>query len=287
MPFVLYFGHVNLDIILRVTSLVDKGKSGEVLEMKERIGGTAYNAYRSLRALGVPAHIFTVVAHNFPEFLEGPVIRTRHTPQCWIITDGLEQTAYVYQGIWKHASELHIDMDTLTNYQWLHFSTGNPEFYLQVAQTAKDMDVKIGFDPSQEIHYIYSKELFRQLLSLSYIFFCNQTEYNQARKWAGDILEDKIIIRTEGARGASLYIPKHGWKRIGGYKVKVIDTTGAGDSFRAGFYAAVFRGYGLENAIKIGNLVASKVVSQETGYFTGNWEDIQASLSGQISRREQ
>ncbi len=287
MPFVLYFGHVNTDIILRVDSLVDKGKSGEVLEVKERIGGTAYNAYRSLQALGVPAHIFTVVAHNFPEPLEGPVIRTHYTPRCWIITDGMEQTAYVYQGIWKYASELHINMDTLTHYQWLHFSTGNPEFYLQVAQTASNLGLKIGFDPSQEIHYIYSRELFRRLLSLSDIFFCNQTEYAQARKWAEHILEDKIIIRTEGARGASLYIPKHGWKRIGGYKVKVIDTTGAGDSFRAGFYASLYRGFGLEDAVKIGNLVASRVVSQDTGYFTGNWESIQASLSGQTSRREQ
>ncbi len=270
--FLLYFGHVNFDTILRVSRLPGKGESTEVLNIFERIGGTAYNAYMGLRALGVPVHLFTVVGEDFSDKLEGWVIKGSRTPRCWIVSDGKEQSAFMYQGLWKNEEELHIDFDALGEYEYLHFSTGNPKFYLKVAREGKRKGAKIAFDPSQEIHYVYDRRMFRELLDLADLFFCNEREYEKAEEYASDILYSKIIVRTEGDRGASLYLPEEGWKHFPANKVDVVDTTGAGDSFRAGFYAALYHGYSIEDAVKCGNSIAAKVVSSTDTYYTGPWD---------------
>ncbi len=280
---VLYFGHVNIDVLLRVSGIPSRGESTEVVKMSERIGGTAYNAYKGLKSLGVPVDIFTVVGQDFEEKLDGYVIRGERTPMCWIVTDGKEQTAFVYQGLWKNKQRLNLDLRVLENYSHIHFSTGNPHFYLRVALRARELGKIIAFDPSQEIHYIYSKDIFKRMLSLSNFFFCNEREYEKALEFAPELLKRKIVIRTEGARGASLYSPTKGWRYFPAYKVDVVETTGAGDSFRAGFYAALYHGYSIEDAIKAGNWVASRVVSSSSTYYTGRWEELSESLRTDVS----
>ncbi len=272
MTYILYFGHVNIDVMLKVENFGNLGESREVKEYESRVGGTAYNAYKSLIALGVPTKIFSVVGPEI-ENLDGYFVRDKRNPTCWIITNGEEQMAYIYQGLWKnlHKMKVYIPID---EFEWLHFSTGNPEFYIKIAKKAKVMGKKISFDPSQEIHYVYNERKFTDMLSLADIFFCNEREYEKALQFSGEKLFNKIIVRTEGNRGASLYYPHKGWKHFNGISVKAIDTTGAGDTFRAAFYAALYRGHTLEEAIKYGNLAAAKVVMSKESFYTGTWEEL-------------
>ena len=53
-------------------------------------------------------------------------------------------------------------------------------------------------------------------------------------------------------RGRNLSIP-----RVPSYKVKVVDTTGGGDSFTAGFIHAKYHGYSNEEAVKFASAVAA------------------------------
>ncbi len=269
MPYLLYFGHVNVDVIMHVKEFAPIGESREVGMYESRIGGTAYNAYKSLKNLGVPVKIFSVISPEMEDEVEGYFVFDDRNPTCWVVTDGREQMAYVYQGKWNRREELSLDYEVLQDFDWIHISTGNPDFYLDIARYAKKMGKNIGFDPSQEIHYVYGEERFIRLLELSDLFFCNEREYKRALELAGDLLFEKTIVRTEGAKGASLYIPEKGWLREEAFKVPVIDTTGAGDSFRAGFYAALYHGHSLQDALRIGNFVASKVVSNEASYYLG------------------
>ena len=282
MPYLLYFGHVNVDVIMRVKEFAPIGESREVVMYERRIGGTAYNAFKSLMNLGVPTKIFSVISPEMKEGIDGYFVYDKMNPTCWIVTDGKEQLAYIYQGKWKRRDELNMDYSVLQNFEWIHLSTGNPEFYLDVARYAKKIGKKVGFDPSQEIHYVYGRDIFRNILRLSDIFFCNEREYEKALEFAEDILFEKTIVRTEGCRGASLYIPSRGWIRGEAFEVPVIDTTGAGDSFRAGFYAALYYGHSLEDAIRIGNFVASRVVANESSYYLGTWDDVLDFMGNKI-----
>jgi sugar/nucleoside kinase (ribokinase family) len=56
---------------------------------------------------------------------------------------------------------------------------------------------------------------------------------------------------------------------------KVIDTTGAGDYFAAGFLAGYAKGYDLEKCGKLGTLLASRVIGTIGAQLTDNdWEEI-------------
>ena len=68
----------------------------------------------------------------------------------------------------------------------------------------------------------------------------------------------KMVIVTCGKHGASLYTGKeiiHSPAR----KVKALDTTGAGDSFAAGFIAAFLKDKNLNYCLDYANLVASSL----------------------------
>ncbi len=59
----------------------------------------------------------------------------------------------------------------------------------------------------------------------------------------------KILLVTDGGRGAKLYLSDGKVFECGGYKVKTVDTTGAGDSFFGGFIARIMENGGIsENA---------------------------------------
>ncbi len=272
MSYLLYFGHVNIDVMLRVQNFGNVGESREVVSYETRLGGTAYNAYMSLLALRVPSKIFSVIGPEI-EGIDGYFVRDDKTPTCWLISDGREQMAYVYQGKWKEMDRMEIDIP-IEEFEWLHFSTGNPKFYIGVARKAKELGRKISFDPSQEIHYIYDEKTFMEMLSLADLLFCNEKEYEKALNFAKNKLFEKIIIRTEGEKGASIFVPDEGWDHIEAEKVNVVDTTGAGDTFRAGFYAALYRGYGIKESVKYGNLAAAKVVQTKSTFYTGTWDDL-------------
>jgi len=71
---------------------------------------------------------------------------------------------------------------------------------------------------------------------------------------------DALLI-TKGKYGCSIY-SKDLKINVPAYMVKVIDASGAGDSFNAGFVAARIKGYNTYNSVKIGNATASFIIEK-------------------------
>lgn len=57
----------------------------------------------------------------------------------------------------------------------------------------------------------------------------------------------KILLVTDGGKGAKLYLADGKVYECGGYKVKAVDTTGAGDSFFGGFIARIMENGGISD----------------------------------------
>lgn len=66
----------------------------------------------------------------------------------------------------------------------------------------------------------------------------------------------KAVINKRGAAGA-LLVTADEVRMFGGYTVKAVDTTAAGDSFNAGFSVGIARGFTIEDAIMLGNAVGA------------------------------
>ena len=114
--------------------------------------------------------------------------------------------------------------------------------------------------------YPYTKtgfEKLKQLLELSNIVIMNRDELRSLGVRPEDILSTgtEIVVITLGEDGSIAYTPE-GAVRADSFKTKVVDTTGAGDGFSAGFLYGYLNGFDLEKCLMIGNWVASKNISR-------------------------
>jgi sugar/nucleoside kinase (ribokinase family) len=88
---------------------------------------------------------------------------------------------------------------------------------------------------------------------------------------AAAVLLDKgarCVVITQGSGGATAFTAR---ERIHqpGFPTKAFDTTGAGDSFNAGFLYARLQGYSLQKSIIFANALASIVVSRKENRYPG------------------
>jgi len=98
-----------------------------------------------------------------------------------------------------------------------------------------------------------------------------KTDLDSALKFSSEDIEKSGIKLREKVNGTVLisagekgvYVFDEKIKHILGFKVNVKDTTGAGDSFNAGFISGFCCGGDLEEASYIGNLVAGVTVQKE------------------------
>ncbi len=115
--------------------------------------------------------------------------------------------------------------------------------------------VKLPYHLYEKIDYIVPNQLEIDFLTPSYL----ETEDKQV-EW---LLNKgvKNILLTKGAGGVTYYSSNkvEGYKAI---KVKVVDSTAAGDTFVGAFCSALSRGYELNNAILFANLAAAFSVTK-------------------------
>ena len=281
MNFLGVFGHVILDYIANLEALPAPNTSVQILDRRRFFGGTGGNIARISARLDVPTALASFVGEDFPteyrEALEGDgvdltdlrQVRGVSTPTAWIFTDRRgNQIAIVDQGPMKSAGKYGVLAHTVRSSEIVHLGTGRPEYYLKVAALAAKLGKRIAFDPSQEIHYVYTRETFRRLLGYAQMFFGNEVEMKRAlgfvrRKRPADLLEwVDVVVMTRGAKGSTI-LSNEGTVNVPPiHSRKVVDVTGAGDAYRAGFYAGLFRGFDLYRCGLVGSAVAGFVIER-------------------------
>jgi len=244
------------------------------------VGGTGTNIAVIASALGVPTALCGFVGKDFPKgftkFIRSKkvimnefVVQERYyTAQAMIINDSKkEQRALFYQGPQGSASTLNnVLKKNAGKSKYVHFSTGEPDYYLNIMSSIKGNERNISFDPAQEIHKIWNKEKFTKALGMSDMLFCNKYEAVSAVKYSSvngvSEIDAKMVVCTKGPEGSELYvngkrtdIPVIDAKRT-------VDATGAGDAYRAGFYAGKYNKYSDVDALVIGAAAASFVVEE-------------------------
>jgi sugar/nucleoside kinase (ribokinase family) len=125
---------------------------------------------------------------------------------------------------------------------------------------------RISFDPAQEIHKIWNKEKFSNALKMCDILFCNRYEASSVLRYtSADSLSEvnaKMLICTKGQDGSELYVNGEMTKIPAVAAANCIDATGAGDAYRAGFYAGKYNKYSDTDAAVIGAATASFIVER-------------------------
>ena len=280
--FVGVFGHVVMDYIVTLRRLPKPNTSIEILDRQRYFGGTGGNLARAAARLGVKASLASFVGGDFPadyrtalredgvDTADLRAVRGANTPTAWVFSDSRgNQMAVIDQGPMKEAARFPVLRHSVRDVELVHLATGRPEYYVRVAELAESLGRTIAFDPSQEIHYVYTPRLFRALLSRSKYLFGNEAEIVRAKRLArvtsteGLLRTTAVVVATLGSRGSAVYT-REGRIRIPRIPPRrVVDVTGAGDAYRAGFYAGLARGFDMRRCGILGSAVASFVVEKK------------------------
>ena len=193
---------------------------------------------------------------------------TLHTARCTITTDDAHaQIVTFYAGAMADARKIDLSSinDEVGGFDLVLIGPDDPEGMLRHTNVCRDRGLPFAADPSQQLAWA-GGDMIRQLIDGATYLFSNDYEaalIEQKTGWTTADVQAHVGTRvvTHGADGVKVY-PADGQeisvRAIEG--VIAVDPTGVGDSFRAGFLAAVAAGLGLERAAQVGCTIAASVV---------------------------
>lgn len=260
-------GHTAIDHICTVSSLPPANGSATINERKIFFGGGAANIAAGISRLGEACTLISAVGGDFPgseydrwqkslglaqQFFEVP---EDHTPTAFMFTDRQgDQITFFEWG----ASKVFPDV-AAPSLPCVHLATADPDFNCRVAEKAEFCT----FDPGQDLHR-YSKVQLEKILSHTDILFANQHEVESMSRTLGTSSEDlaarvPMAVFTMGAGGSEFTLGDDNGS-IPALCVSMVDPTGAGDAYRAGFLAAMKKGYSPLVCCRVGTVTASFAV---------------------------
>ena len=276
-----------------VMNLVSKKRSNDILKLvrpiKETAGGSAANTISTLAKLGLKTGYIGKIADDLKgkvfkkdlidssisyktEFLDKS--NSDSTGKCIVlITPDKERTMNTYLGATEYLSDIDIDEELIAHSEWLYLEgyrfdgQESKRAFYKANEIAKKNYTKIAITLSDSFCVDRHRSDFINLLNESAdLVFCNEDELKSlyqvedieaAQKFISDTIN--CIACTCAERGAYLF-NESAIARISTNKVSVIDTTGAGDNFAAGFLYGLSKNFSLEKCATFGNQIAGEVL---------------------------
>lgn len=275
------FGALNLDKLFKVNMIAKEEEEASVLDFKESAGGSAANTIVGLARLGRKTGFIGKIATDregkilLDEFgkegidINGITVSKMGrsgTVMGYIDPKG-DRALYVDPGVNDELELKDVNLDYLSGTQFLHFSSFVAEkpFNAQKRLISRLSNVKTCFDPGA----LYARKglvALKPIIRRSYAVFPNKREIKLLT--GQDYREGTKTLLELGAELVAVKLGKNGCYVSNGnesymieaYRVEVVDTTGAGDAFCAGFIYGLIKKKDLFECGKLGNLVASHCV---------------------------
>jgi len=256
-----HFGGVAGNIAYNLGLLIDKDKEIHLL-------GSVGNDFERL---GYKDHLI-----KFENIKLGVnIYDDLFTAACYIVNDIKSNQMIVFHGgaLDKCKDiDLRDKINDPENYIYAINSTQGVDAMVNFAEQLFDLKIKQIFDPGQ-VTPLFSKEMLINIIEKADILIGNKFEIenvlNKTELSEEDLLKNlSAIIKTKGADGSEL-IYKDDKEKIFRVNIpickpdKIIDTTGAGDGYRAGILTGLSLNMTLLDSCRLGSVIGSFVV--ETG----------------------
>ncbi len=277
------FGALNLDKLFTVNRIAKAEEESFIEAHEESCGGSAANTCVGLARLGCKVGFVgktgedregELLLEDFrKEGVEtGGITRAKYGESGTVfgfVDEQGQRALYIHSGVNDAIAFEEIDLQYVAKTRFLHLSSfvGEKSFETQKRLLKNLPDrVKVGFDPG----VLYARKGYAQLepiIKKVYVMMPNAMEL--------ELITGKKTV-AEGAlfligKGVKIVAVKQGEKgcyvtdgkeqhQIEALKVPVVDTTGAGDAFCAGFLYGLLKKKSLLDAGRIGNFVASRCV---------------------------
>nr|WP_210167302.1 carbohydrate kinase family protein [Streptomyces sp. SID4946] len=248
-------------------------------ELKIRRGGVAANIAYGLARLGLRPILVGAAGRDFAEYRERLeaagvdadsvlISRTRHTARFVCTTDADQnQIATFYAGAMSEARELRLApvAERVGGLDLVVIAPDDPEAMLRHTDECRALGFSFAADPSQQLARL-DRRATRRLLAGAEFLLTNEYEAELLKQRSG-WTEAQVLSRlgtwitTRGAEGVR--IARAGAEPLAVPAVtadRVVDPTGVGDAFRAGFFAGHSRGWPMTHAVRLGCALATEVL---------------------------
>ena len=246
----------NMEVVLGSSSAIcaaGLARLGAGVDFVGRVGDDDYGRFvlRELRHLGVNTTWVQVDA----------TVRTGATLS--LVYEG-DRALVTYLGSIAALRAEEVTPDIVTGHRHLHVSSyylqknlraGLPHLFDRARAQGLTTSLDVGYDPEEDWH----REQVLDLLARVDIFLPNEVEaraladtedVEAAAAYLARHVRDWVVVK-QGARGALAVSPRGERVQVPAFPVPVVDTTGAGDTFNAGFiYAYVLQKMPIGDALR-------------------------------------
>ena len=276
-PKILVIGELNVDIVATGLRSVPEMGAEILAERCELTLGSASAIFAAgLAKLGHRVTFFSHVGQDYLgdfclKALKQSGVSTRHVTRkveektgVTIALSGKHDRALVtYAGAVATFKADSIDETMISKHDHLHLTsyylqTGLRPSFAELFRQAKAAGLTTSFDPNSDPRDKWDRNI-DSVLNYTDVLFVNEREAmkltrsnatDDALKTLGTKVNCAVVKR--GVRGATA-IQNEKLFNDRGFRIKAIDTTGAGDSFDAGFLSAYLRKAPLGECLRIGN----------------------------------
>jgi len=243
--------------------------------MTEKFGGTAGNIAYALKLMGEKPEISATIGQDHEKYLTWmtkngistdmiKIIEDQFTACAFITTDKAGNQITVFNiGAMNNSSCL--DFDTLDPKGTLIIiSPGNLDDMINYPRLCKEKGIDYIFDPGQQLPILPPEELVKAINGCR-ILISNEYELDMIMNISG-LKKDALLERTEtilmtrGELGSKIITSKDEIEIPVIKANKVLDPTGAGDSYRGGLISGLVQGKSMVESAKMGSVCASFAV---------------------------
>lgn len=275
-PNIVVIGSLNMDMVVQAPRLPAKGETILGQSVQFVPGGKGANQAIGLARLGAQVAMIGRVGEDLfgGELLSslqaGGVDSTgvkktasSDTGAAFIVLAQGDNSIIVVPGANAHCTPADIDaqMALIEKADIVLMQMETPlETVTYAAKVAKQLQKTVILNPAP------AQKLPPELLACVDAITPNETELSLLAEGQGSLEEQmdallaqgvRKVIATLGSQGVAYKEEGKPLQRIAGYRVPVVDTTGAGDAFNAGFAYALGCGQSLGEAIAFANKVAA------------------------------
>lgn len=258
-----------------------------------RRGGVGGNIAFALGVLGRSPHLVGAAGEDFAEYRDWlerhgvdcsavHISSAMHTARFVCTTDAdMAQLASFYPGAMGEAATISLArlVERIGRPEIVLIGANDPTAMHSHTAECRELGLDFAADPSQQLAFL-DGEAAKALVDGARYLFTNEYEYElllSKTGWRAEELDGKVGTRITTRGGKGVVIVEQGAEPIEVGIVpseNLLDPTGVGDAFRAGFLTGILDGLSLERSAQFGAVVATLVL-ETTG--TQEWAlDVQS-----------
>jgi len=276
------FGGLNIDKLFKVNKIAKAEEESFIMDCEEACGGSAANTIVGLARLGCKVGFIGKVADD----RKGKMLVEDFCREC-VDTKGImhskhgrsgavmgfvdekgDRALYVDPGVNDTIEFDEINMEYAFQTRFLHLTSFVGEKSFQTQKKLVEMlpqNVKLSLDPGEL--YARKGSMLEPIIEKTFVLMPNLNELElltktaDYRKGAEVLLKKGVEIVAVKLGGKGCYVTNGKENHsVEPFKAKVVDTTGAGDAFCAGFLYGLISGKSLYECGRLGNLIASRCI---------------------------